>query len=41
MSEKKTEEQLVQEIIEEYSFEEGDERIDKILEIKKTTKEKN
>ena len=35
MSEKKTEEQLRQEIIEEYSFEEEDERIDKILEIKK------
>ena len=35
MSEKKTEEQLRQEIIEEYSFDEEDERIDKILEIKK------
>jgi len=33
--EKKTEEQLRQEIIEEYSLEEGDERIDKILDIKK------
>lgn len=33
--EKKTEEQLRQEIIAEYSFEEDDERIDKILEIKK------
>jgi ABC-type Na+ efflux pump permease subunit len=33
--EKKTEEQLRQEIIEEYFFDEDDERIDKILEIKK------
>ena len=35
LEEKKTEEQLRQEIVEEYSFEEDDERIDKILEIKK------
>ncbi len=35
MPEKKTEEQLRQEIIEEFSLEEDDERIDKILEIKK------
>jgi len=32
---KKTEQELRQEIIDEYSFEEGDERIDKILEVKK------
>lgn len=33
--EKKTEEQLKNEIIEEYGFDEGDERIDKILQIQK------
>ena len=32
---KKTEEELKQEIVEEYGFEEDDERIDKVLEIKK------
>jgi len=32
---KKTEQELRQEIIDEYDFEEGDERIDKVLEVKK------
>ena len=45
MSELKTEAQLREEIIEEYSFDEADERVDKILKIKKdrfsATKAKN